>query len=108
MRNVPEFEPTVGAVETTEPSVILYMSVVLPALSRLSHARTIPQVSMPEFQCQRPSSATQESISVGMRRDTYPRIQILSSFDPKSEDQRELNATPMASTLSLIHTLLLS
>lgn len=32
---LPVLEPTVGAVETTEPSVILYIRVVLPALSSL-------------------------------------------------------------------------
>ena len=31
-----------------------------------------------------------------MRRGTYPRMQILSSLEPKSDDQSELNATPMA------------
>lgn len=46
------------AVATTEPSVILYIIVVLPALSR-------------------------------------PKIHILSSFCPKSEAHRLLNATPM-------------
>lgn len=34
-RGLPVLDPTVGAVETTEPSVILYINVVFPALSRL-------------------------------------------------------------------------
>lgn len=31
---------------------------------------------------------------------TYPRMQILSSLDPNSEDHNELNATPMATCCS--------
>jgi hypothetical protein len=34
--DAPVLEPTVGAVDTTDPSVILYISVVFPALSRLA------------------------------------------------------------------------
>ena len=33
--NVSVFDPMVGAVATTDPSVILYINVVLPALSSL-------------------------------------------------------------------------
>ncbi len=78
----PVLEPTVGAVDTTEPRVILYMSVVLPALSRLR-----------VHQAKSVSIAGEKGPS---GRRTYPRMQILSSLEPKSDDQSELKATPMA------------